>query len=29
MYDDELANVFDPDKPCPRGLVRNYGGHWQ
>ena len=29
MYDDELANVVDPDKPCSRGLARNYGGHWQ
>ena len=25
LYKDELANVFDPDKPCSWGLARNCG----
>ena len=29
LNNDELANTFDPDKPCSRGLARNYGCHWQ
>ena len=29
LYKDELANVFDPDKPCSWGLARNCGCHWQ
>ena len=29
LFKDELANVFDPDKPCSWGLARNCGCHWQ
>ena len=29
FYKDELANVFDPDKPCSWVLARNCGCHWQ
>ena len=29
VYKDELAKVFDPDKPCSWGLARNCGCHWQ
>ena len=29
LYKDELANVFNPDKPCLWGLSRNCGCHWQ
>ena len=29
MFKDELADVFDPDKPCSWGIARNCGCHWQ
>ena len=29
LFKDELANVFDPDKPCSWGLARSCGCHWQ
>ena len=29
LYKDELASVFDPDKPCSWGLARSCGCHWQ
>ena len=29
LYNDELVNVFDPDKPCSCGLTRNFGCQWK
>ena len=29
LYNDELVNVCDPDKPCSCGLAHNCGCHWQ